>query len=184
MTETLQHFHLHKLIVETTAMVIMRCDCGHVITEMKSQTTIFPALGKIQEKSTNERYEVPTINRSQIKRIYGLAANIPLNNEELHQVVLAETGEEHISMLKFNQARAVTSKLKEIWDKKPGRISNKQMGKIWKLGFKLHWSKPAVNKFCKRITGKANPFKLSIAEGNTLIKAMAAMIKHDKTKKK
>lgn len=184
MTETLKHSHLHKLVTETAAMVIRRCDCGDVITERKSQTTIFPFLGEIQGEPTNERYEVPTINRGQIKRIYGLASNIPLDNEELHQVVLAETGEEHISMLKLNQARAVTSKLKEIWDKKPGRISNKQRGKIWKLGFKLHWSKPAVNKFCKRITGKANPFKLSISEGNTLIKAMTAMTIHDKKKKK
>lgn len=137
-------------------------------------------MGGISIKKENKK---PKIHSSYRRRIFGLSSLIPLDNDELHQVVIAETGQVHISCLTKQHALRVIKKLQSIWDKKPDRISDKQLSKIYKLGYLLHWKVSAINKFCKRITKKSIIFKLSIAGGHKLIKAMEAMIAYDKRNK-
>ena len=145
MEPVVEHRHLHKFLRETELMVYRKCDCGDTMTESKSQISILP----MGERSIKQSAEKVKLSSSYRRRIFGLASYIPLDNEELHQLVLAETGEEHISLLTIDQAMTVISKLQSIWNKMPDRISDKQLAKVYKLGYLLRWKKVAIITFVK-----------------------------------
>ena len=171
------HEHSHKLLSDTSVATIYKCECGDIITDEKSQTSMFPDRKNSSEPPVAPQNKLP---RSYLRRIYGMARYIPLDDEELHQLVFLNTRSEHISHLSEGQARLILKVLKDLWEKKPDRISDKQISKIWKLGFKLKWYPRAVNKFCKRIVKHPHIFMLTISEGSMFIKALEGVIESEK----
>ena len=129
-------------------------------------------------------------SRPQIQRIFGLAKKMGLDNEALHDKVMAVTSQEHISQLTGSQADAVIYSMTgerpsfrrvEYVQRPISRASQDQIGLILGLAKKLGWpierqNRQRLNGFLREQYGVEHIDWLDPEDAVKCIEALKAMV--------
>jgi len=119
---------------------------------------------------------------AQRRRIFGMARNLGMDDELLHDAVFSVTGEAHISKLTVDQAAKVIQSLVGMSEKpRPGRLSPEARRKILALGYALGWQPKQVNGMCRRVTNVASIEWLTPRDAWKVTEAMKAMVERQKS---
>lgn len=127
------------------------------------------------------------ITYPQIKRIFGLAKQAQLNDEELHDLVFAETRSDSIKALSEDQAVMVINRLVRSMYRRnapPSRATPSQVWQINKLAEELGWNNDSkrLRSFLEKQHEVSHPSYLSPAAASRVIEALKAMKRRAKLK--
>jgi Protein of unknown function (DUF1018) len=124
--------------------------------------------------------------RAQLRRIYGLAKDCGLDNEELHALVFDATNKSSIAALNVTQADVVIARLggeplaarRTIQQRRKNAgivavVSPAQIQLIADLASQRHWSAETLQEFCRRQTGHF-PLRTT-KDANKVIEALKSM---------
>jgi len=119
------------------------------------------------------------INYPQIKKIFALARDAGLDNEELHELVAAVTGSESIKALTKSQGIKVIDRLNRELGYTTDRATGKQVWQINKLAEELGWNDnpKRLRAFLEKQQGVSHPKYLKLHQAMDVIEAMKAMKK-------
>ncbi|MBU5442055.1 phage protein GemA/Gp16 family protein [Paenibacillus sp. MSJ-34] len=121
------------------------------------------------------------ISYPQIKKIFGLAKQVKMNNEELHDLVQSVTGSTSIKALSKEQGIKVIDRLHGLLGKgssrERGRATPKQIWQINKLAEELGWKSDPLRlrRFLEKKLGVSHPSYLSPSQASKDIEAFKAM---------
>jgi len=132
----------------------------------------------------------------QIKKIWAVAKEIGLLEEELRDIVEKHSNQRHISRLSREQARAVIDELERLAGREPNKfyrgerarpgiyylVSEAQIAMMKALAEKLNKDEDWLLWFIKRRTGKAL-YYLERREAQKIIEALKAMVKRNGSKR-